>query len=102
MYVKGKQNKLAYSRIVFWGHIGYNVKEIFRGNSYAYHACIVIAPFVRFVYSNVFLTCNPDNLASKKTIEKLNCKYLGEININENEQAYKNGERTKCRYLWYP
>jgi predicted acetyltransferase len=84
------------------GHIGYGIKEIFRGNSYAYYACIAIAPFVRSVYSNVLITCNLDNIASIKTIEKLNCQYLDEITLNENEQAYKNGERTKRRYRWIP
>jgi tagatose 1,6-diphosphate aldolase len=84
------------------GHIGYGVKETFRGNSYAYHACLLIAPFVRSVYPGVVLTCNPANTASKRTIEKLKCDYLGEITLKPIEQAYKNGERTRCRYIWYP
>lgn len=82
------------------GHIGYEIKDMFRGHSYAYHACITIAPFVRSFYPSVVLTCNPDNLASKITIEKLHCKFLGEHQLDENEQAYKNGERTRNRYLW--
>lgn len=84
------------------GHIGYEVKEQYRGNSYAYHACLLIAPFVRSVYSIVVLTCNPANAASKRTIEKLKCDYLGEISLNPSEQAYKKGERTRFRYIWYP
>jgi tagatose 1,6-diphosphate aldolase len=82
------------------GHIGYEIKEQFRGHSYAYHACITIAPFVKSFYSSVLLTCSPTNLASKHTIEKLKCNYLGEHQLDQNEQAYKNGERTRYRYLW--
>jgi len=61
------------------GHIGFEVAEPFRGHGYALEACRAIAPFVRSIYSNVILTCDPDNFASMRTIERLGAKFVDEL-----------------------
>ena len=33
-------------------------------------------------------------------IEKLRCEFIDEVQISENKQAYRNGERIKRRYRW--
>jgi predicted acetyltransferase len=84
------------------GHIGYEIKEDCRGHSYAYHACSAIAPFVKTIYPEALITCSPENGASIRTIEKLNCLFIDEVKIHEHEEAYKNGERIRRRYVWFP
>lgn len=84
------------------GHIGFNVTEEYRGRSYAYWACIAIAPLVRSVYNEVIITCNPDNTASRKTIEKLPATFLDEVVVPVNDPAYASGSRIKRRYVWIP
>src|SRR5262245_18087953 len=61
------------------GHIGFQIKPEFRGHGYPLQACLAIAPFVRKKYPNVKLTCYPDNVASRRTIEQLGAAYLDQI-----------------------
>lgn len=84
------------------GHIGYEVLPGYRGNAYAYFACDAIRPFVKTFYASVILTCDPGNISSIKTIEKLNGKYIDEIKVPEHDPAYKRGSRRKRRYEWEP
>jgi predicted acetyltransferase len=84
------------------GHIGFEIKPQFRGYSYAYHACITLSPFIKSVYTEVILTADQDNLASIKTIEKLNTIYLGLNPIPKEDPNYAKGIRFKHRYSWKP
>src|SRR5215469_15999125 len=40
------------------GHIGYAVLPEHRGASYAYHACLALAPFIRSHYDRVIVTAD--------------------------------------------
>ncbi len=84
------------------GHIGFGIAEPFRGRSYALQACHAIAPFVRSVYEAVTITCDPDNFASKRTIEKLGAEFVGEVAVPSHDPHYQRGSRTKRRYRWMP
>ena len=54
------------------GNIGYEINEEYRGFGYAYIAsCMVIDIAKTYKMDNIYLTCNEDNIASYKTIEKL-------------------------------
>lgn len=53
------------------GHIGFAVKEEFRGQGLAGKACRALAAFGRGFYEAVIMTSNPDNAASIRTMEKL-------------------------------
>jgi hypothetical protein len=61
------------------GHIGFEIEERFRGHGYAFKACRAIAPFVRSIYEAVTITCDPDNLASIRTIERLEAEFMDEV-----------------------
>lgn len=62
----------------FSGHIGYTIEEAYRGHHYAYEACRTLIPFMKKMgYHHVIITCDPTNIASRKTIEKLPVHYLG-------------------------
>jgi predicted acetyltransferase len=84
------------------GHIGYQVEERFRGKRYAFQACCAIAPFVRTIYPKVILTCDPDNVASRKTIERLGAKFIEEIPIPPEAVHFHLGSVVKRRYEWEP
>jgi predicted acetyltransferase len=84
------------------GHIGYEVQQRFRGHGFAFQACRAIAPFVRVFYQTVTITCDPDNQASIRTIEKLGAKFIDEVDVPRHDPHYARGSRRKRRYLWSP
>ncbi len=64
----------------FNGNIGYEIDSEYQGNNYAFKACkllIAIAEYHKMDY--IHLSCDFDNIASIKTIEKLGAKFIEEI-----------------------
>lgn len=53
------------------GHVGYAIQPPFRGRGLALHACRALAPWIRHFYETVVLTCDRENEASRRTIERL-------------------------------
>jgi len=84
------------------GHVGFEVLPKFRGHSYSYHACRALAPLVRIHYENVILTADPDNVPSRRVIEKLGAHFIDEVDVPADDPAYLGGARRKCRYEWSP
>ena len=84
------------------GHIGFEIREQFRGHGYALQACRAIAPFVRSVAGTVTITCDPDNVASMRTIERLGASFIDEVPVPVNDPHYRRGSRFKRRYRWTP
>ncbi len=87
---------------LFAGHIGFGIGEAFRGRGLALQACRAIAPFVRTIYDAVVITCDPDNCASIRTIEKLGASLIEEIVVPSHVSQIAQGLRTKRRYRWNP
>lgn len=108
IYIKGKNEEIG--RIVFRlgddreheyaGHIGYSIEKCYQGHYYAYKACKSLLPFIKSQgYSHVLITCSPENIASKKTIEKLGCHFLGMKTIPHHlRKNFAVGETEKCIY----
>ena len=84
------------------GHIGYQVHPEYRGHGYALQACNAITPFVRLFYDAVTITCDPDNRASIRTIERLGASFLDEVPVPPQDPHYLRGSRSKRRYQWTP
>lgn len=84
------------------GHIGFAIGELFRGHRYAWQSCRAIAAFVRTVYPSVIITCDPDNHASRRTIERLGASFLNEVPVPPEDPQYQRGSRFKRRYEWTP
>ncbi len=85
----------------FAGHIGYTVDRKHRGHGYAGKACALLKDLaIAHEQSTLYITCNPDNLASRRTIEKLGAELLGVENVPRNTELYKRGERIKLRFVW--
>lgn len=84
------------------GHIGFGILEPFRGNRYALQACHAIAPFVRSVYRTVTITCDPENHASRRTIQLLGASFVDEVPVPPDDPHYQTGARRTLRYHWTP
>ena len=84
------------------GHIGFEILESFRGHGYALQACQAIAPFVHSIYDAVTITCDPDNLASSRIIERLGASFIDEVSVPPHDPHYHRGSRSKRRYAWKP
>lgn len=84
------------------GHLGYGVHPPFRGKRVALRACRALVPFVAEVCGEIIITCDPDNPASRRTIELLGAEFLGERAVPLDDPAYEAGRRLKRRYRWVP
>ena len=91
--------------LFFLGHIGYEVDPPFRGNHFAERACRIAAPLVMaHGLSSVILTCRPDNRASRRTIERLGAKLLGQFEVPPTHEMYpeyaRDGGAPILRFEW--
>lgn len=82
------------------GHIGYEIAEAFRGHGFARQACEALVPFIRSFYVVVTITCDPDNVASKRTIEQLGASFIDEVPVASQDSPDARGAGTKHRYRW--
>jgi len=81
----------------YYGHIGYNIIRSFRGHNYAYHACLVLFDIARkeFGMDELIITCSPENIASYKTLRKLNGELIELVKVPKNHHLYAIGETSK-------
>lgn len=85
--------------IRYGGHIGYEVFPAYRGHRYALKACRLVLPLARrHGISPLIITCNPDNMASRRTIELLGATLLETVALPSHNEMYALGERVKCIY----
>ena len=82
------------------GHIGYYVSPKYRGHRYAARSCKLVLPIARRHSLNpLWITCNPDNLASRRTCEIVGARFVETVKVPPNfYRLYKNSDRLKCRY----
>ena len=86
---------------LYAGHIGYGIEPAYRGNRYAAKACILIKPAaLAHGFQSLWITCNPDNYASRRTCEILGADFVEIVDLPEYTDMYQKGERQKCRYRW--
>lgn len=91
----GMNNELYYA-----GNIGYRIFDSWRGHHYAYEACKILFVLAKKEYhmTNLIVTCSPENIASKKTLEKLGGTLVETVEVPEWHWLYKRGEKTKEIY----
>lgn len=83
----------------FPGHLGFEVAPEFRGNRYAARSVQLLLPFMRkHGLDRVWLGCSPENLASRKTCERVGGRYRDTIPISEDSDLYLQGMRFLRRY----
>ncbi len=87
--------------VLYAGHIGYGIVEAHRGHHYAAKACRIIKQVALDHGSReLWITTNPDNWPSRRTCEILGCKMVEIVDLPEDNDMYREGERQKCRYRW--
>ncbi|MBR3251442.1 MAG: GNAT family N-acetyltransferase [Erysipelotrichaceae bacterium] len=81
----------------YYGHIGYNIIRTFRGHNYAYYACLVLFKIARdeFGMDELIITCSPDNIASYRTLTKLNGELIELVEVPKNHHLFAIGESKK-------
>jgi len=84
---------------LYYGHIGYSVFPAARGHHYAERATRLILPLARkHAIPQLWITANPDNLASRRTCERLGADLVDIVDVPSNTRLYHRGDRQKCRY----
>lgn len=90
----------AYDVELLAGNLGYNVSPEFRGRRLAERACRLLLPFARaHGFTSLWITCDPGNLASRITCERLGARLVDIVAVPRSSDMYTDGERLKCRYL---
>ncbi|MPN47861.1 hypothetical protein SDC9_195465 [bioreactor metagenome] len=74
--------------------------ESFRGHRYAAKACSLLLKLAKkHRMPQVVITCRPDNLASRKTCERLGARLSGIVTLPSDSPLYQQGDREECRYI---
>jgi tagatose 1,6-diphosphate aldolase len=88
---------------MYLGHVGYNVYPPARGRRLAARAVRLLLPFARRLgLSPLWITCNPDNLASRRTCEIAGGRLIDVVPLPADHPLHARGEREKCRYRFTP
>jgi len=81
------------------GHIGYEVTPAFRGARLAERSCRLILPLARrHGFEELWITCNPGNLASRRTCERLGAELIEIVSVPPDNDVFEPGSEVKCRY----
>jgi tagatose 1,6-diphosphate aldolase len=81
------------------GHIGYDVVPSHRGHHFAERACRLVLPLARRVGLDVlWITCDPDNIASRRTCERLGAELVEVVDVPRDHLLFVTGHPKKCRY----
>jgi predicted acetyltransferase len=90
--------------VKYRGNIGFSVFENFRGKRYSSRSCLLLVPVLKMLQLNpVWLTCNVDNSASAKNIERIGAVYQETVTIPPDYphlSFYPEHARIKMRYKW--
>jgi len=82
------------------GNIGYRIREQWRGRYFAGKACLLLREAARAHGMPVlWITCNPENIASRKTCEWIGAEYLETVELPPEESKLMNATH-KRRYRW--
>lgn len=85
--------------LYYGGHIGYTVFPEYRGNHYAAKACLLLFQLAKkHDMKYLYITCNPDNYASRKTCEYAKGKLMETVELPEGNDMRDRGESEKCIY----
>lgn len=85
----------------FGGNIGYEIDEAYRGNGYASKACRIIKQVaISHGMDKIIITCNPNNLPSRRTCEKAGLELKEIADLPSYNDMYQGGERQECIFEW--
>ena len=90
--------RIGYNENLYYGgHLGYSVKEEFRGNGYAVEAVELLKKVFRANNMRwVYITNNPDNHPNIRVCEKVGARFIKLVELPEyNNQRVELGETFK-------
>ena len=100
--VAGKINlRLGWNEnlLYFAGHVGFAVNPASRGRGFAARSLALLNPLAaRHGYRELWITCNPENFASRRSCEKAGAMYVDTVDVPEGTRLHELGIRQKCRY----
>lgn len=83
-------------QLYYGGNIGYRIWESYRGHHMAEKATrLLLEEAKKAGFTYVIITCNPDNLASKKTLINAGGYYVETVPLPEDNDMYQRGDREK-------
>jgi predicted acetyltransferase len=85
---------------LYGGNLGYRVHQAYRGHHLAVRSITLLLPIARHHgMTELWICCNPENWASRKTCERLGARLVEIIAVPPGNDLYDRGERANCRYL---
>ena len=85
---------------LYSGNIGYHVYPPARGRHFSERACRLVFPLARrHGMDHLWITCNPDNVASRRTCERLGATLVEIVTIPKDHPFRARGETEKCRFF---
>jgi tagatose 1,6-diphosphate aldolase len=85
--------------VLYAGHIGYGVDRAYRGRRFAARSVCLLLPLANSHNLHMlWITCNPDNYASRRTCELAGFEFVEIVDLPPDTDMYQKGERQKCRY----
>lgn len=91
----------GHSLVTYAGHIGYGIEPAYRGHYYAAKACRLLTDVaLDHDMKALWITCNPDNLASIKTCQRLGARLIEKVKVPLWSELWRRGDREKLRFLW--
>ncbi len=87
-------------KLYYGGNIGYRIEEGFRGRHYAGKACLLLFELAkRHGMDHLIITCDPDNIPSRRTCEYAGGTLLEIAEIPEDhEMRAERGKTKTCIY----
>jgi predicted acetyltransferase len=84
---------------LYGGQVGYKVEPEYQGHGYASEALAALRPIARgHGFEEIWITCKPDNTASRRTLEKAGASYEGTVAVPPNSDLYAKGDLHMRRY----
>jgi len=81
------------------GHIAYGVVSEWRGRRFAARGARMVIDFAHSLgMATIWITCNPDNVASLRTLEILGAERIDEVDVPAGTEMYDRGEYRKVRF----
>jgi predicted acetyltransferase len=89
----------SFDTVMYYGHVGYHVYPPARGRHYAERSTRLLLPLAhRHEIDPLWITCNPDNFASRRSCERLGAQLVEIVPVPIDHPLYQRGEKEKCRY----
>lgn len=81
------------------GQVGYEIEEQHRGNGYAGKALMALKKHLALYMPYIYITCDPTNLASARTIEKAGGVFQEVVDVPKGHIVYIMGSTQKNIYI---